>query len=195
MGSEIATTRLSYRWILWYHDPDVRDYSIESYIKIGDINTPQQFWTIVDNISKEAWEAGYFFFMKAGYPPIYEAPENIKGGSWSKTISRENAHNTFVHLMVNCISNELLVERKETLVGVTLSNKNTQQDSVIRVYNTTSELQNNAYLKKNIPHFQITSDVSYTANVHRDTSNNNSRGSYRSNRGSYRGNNSTRGRK
>lgn len=194
MGSEIATTKLSFRWILWYHDPEVKDYSIGSYVRISDINTPQQFWTVIDSISKEAWEAGYFFFMKHGYPPIYEAPENIKGGSWSKTISRENAHNTFVHLMVNCITTELFVERKETLVGVTLSNKNTQQDSVIRVYNTTAELQNNAYLKKNIPNFQITADVTYTPNTGRDTSNN-SRGSYRSNRGSYRGNNSRGGRR
>lgn len=184
MGSEIATTKLSYIWILWYHDPENTDYSINSYIKITDINTPQQFWTVIDSISKEAWEAGAFFFMKFGYPPIWEAKENIRGGSWSKKISKEVVHETFVNLMVNCISNEILEDRKETLVGVTVSHKGS--DSIIRVWNTTSEVSKNLVLKKNMPNFQITEDVVYKANRDRhDTLNN---------RGSYRSNNSRRGR-
>jgi len=183
MGSEIATTQLSYRWILWYHDPEDKDYSLNSYVRIADINNSQQFWSVIDNIPKEAWECGMFFFMKLGYPPIWEAEENIKGGSWSKKISNEVVHNTFIHLMVNCMSNEILLERKETLVGVSVSHKG--PDSIVRIWNSTTTVRQNAYLKKNIPNFQITKDVAYTNNAERDTSNNNS----------YRSNNSSRGRK
>lgn len=183
MGSEIATTQLSCRWILWYHDPENRDYSIDSYVKVCDINTPQQFWTIVDGIPKEAWECGMFFFMKLGYPPIWEAKENKNGGSWSKKISNEVVHDTFVNLMVNCLSNEILVGRKETLVGVSVSHKG--PDSIVRIWNSTTAVRNSAYLKRNIPNFQITRDVAYTDNADRDTSNNSS----------YKPNNSRRGRK
>jgi hypothetical protein len=183
MGSQVATTRLSYRWILWYHDPEDKDYSIGSYVRISDINTPQQFWSVIDSIPKEAWECGMFFFMKFGYPPIWEAEENKQGGSWSKKISRDVVYETFVHLMANCISNEILVERKETLVGVTVSHKG--PDSIVRIWNSTTQVCRRIYLKRNIPHFQITEDVSYTNNADRDTSNNSS----------YRSNNSRRGRK
>ena len=186
MGSEIATTKLSYTWILWYHDPQNDDYTINGYIKICDINTTQQFWTIIDNISKEQWECGMFFFMKKGYPPIYEAEENKNGGSWSKKITNtEIIYETFIHLMVRCISNEMLIQRKETLVGVTLSHRD--DGSIIRVYNSTTELKDpKVYLNKNIPNFQITDDVSYAENNRRNISNN---------KNSYKPNNSRRGRR
>ena len=84
MGSQKETTKLQYSWILWYHDPENKDYSLESYVKIADISTPQQFWTVVDSISKEAWESGMFFFMRRGFKPLWDAPENEAGGTWSK---------------------------------------------------------------------------------------------------------------
>ena len=79
MGSAIETTKLQYSWILWYHDPNNKDYSLESYVKIVDVSTPQQFWSVVDVISKEAWESGMFFFMRRGFKPLWDVPENEAG--------------------------------------------------------------------------------------------------------------------
>ena len=165
MGSNTETTKLQYSWILWYHDPDNKDYSFESYVKIADMSTPQQFWTIVDSISKEAWESGMFFFMRRGFKPLWDVPENEAGGAWSKKIDAANVYTTFIDLMVNCICNEFLVHRKETLVGITLSPKG--QASIIKIWNTTTTVSDASYINPNMHGFKIGDDVTYTAHKSR----------------------------
>ena len=160
MGSEVETTKFQYSWILWYHDPANKDYSQESYVKIADINTPQQFWTVVDSISKEAWESGMFFFMRRGFKPIWDVPENEAGGAWSKKIESSAAHSIFIDLMVHCVANELLIHRKETLVGVTLSPKGPA--SIIKIWNTTTTVADNKFINTEMSGFKIGDDVTYT---------------------------------
>jgi hypothetical protein len=161
MGSNIETTKLQYSWILWYHDPDNRDYSLASYVKIADMETPQQFWTVVDSISKEAWESGMFFFMRRGFKPLWDAVENEAGGAWSKKVEASTVHNTFVDLMVHCIANEILIHRKETVVGVTISPKG--PFSIIKIWNTSTTVAENAFICQTIQGFKIGDDVAYTA--------------------------------
>uniref|UniRef100_A0A6C0JY22 Eukaryotic translation initiation factor 4E n=1 Tax=viral metagenome TaxID=1070528 RepID=A0A6C0JY22_9ZZZZ len=160
MGSTIETTKLQYSWILWYHDPESKDYSLESYIKIADINTPQQFWTVVDSISKEAWESGMFFFMRRGFKPLWDSPENESGGAWSKKIEASTAHATFIDLMVYCITNELLTYRSETLVGITISPKG--PFSIIKIWNTSTTVSDIKYIQTKVNGFKIGEDVTYT---------------------------------
>ena len=160
MGSTIETTKFQYSWILWYHDPENRDYSLESYVKIADMNTPQQFWTIVDSISKEAWESGMFFFLRRGFRPMWEVPENEAGGAWSKKIDSSTAHATFIDLMVHCVTDELLVTRKETIVGVTMSPKGPA--SIVKIWNTTTSVSDRNTLQANMQGFKIGDDVTYT---------------------------------
>jgi hypothetical protein len=38
------------KWKLWYHDPEVKDYSLSSYIMVADFTNAQQFWTVVDKV-------------------------------------------------------------------------------------------------------------------------------------------------
>jgi hypothetical protein len=165
MGSTIETTKFQYIWILWYHDPENKDYSLQSYVKIADISTPQQFWTVVDSISKEAWESGMFFFMRHGFKPLWDAPENEAGGAWSKKIEASETYTVFIDLMVHCITNELLGSRKDTLVGLTLSPKG--PFSIIKVWNTHTSVSDTAYLNQKIQNFKIGDDVTYTAHKSR----------------------------
>ncbi len=160
MGS-IETTKFPYSWVLWYHDPENKDYSLEGYVMIADVNTPQQFWTVVDSISKEAWESGMFFFMRRGFKPLWDVPENEAGGAWSKKIEASEVYNAFVDLMVHCITNELMSSRKETLVGITLSPKG--PFSIVKIWNTTTTVSDNAYLNTKMAQFKVGDDVTYTA--------------------------------
>lgn len=161
MGSTVETTKFQYSWVLWYHDPENKDYSLESYIKIADMSTPQQFWTVIDSISKEAWESGMFFFMRQGFEPLWDAPKNEAGGAWSKKIEAAEAYSVFVDLMVNCVTNELMSSRKETLVGITISPKG--PFSIIKIWNTTTTVSDNGYLNQVIHQFKVADDVTYTA--------------------------------
>lgn len=159
--TEMETTLLQYSWILWYHDPDSRDYSLDSYVKIADIGTPQQFWSVVDSISKEAWESGMFFFMRRGFKPIWESPEHEAGGAWSKKIEVGVIHSAMIDMMIQCITGELLTQRKETLVGITVSPKG--PFSIIKIWNTTTTVSDNTFFNTEMPYFRVGDDVTYTA--------------------------------
>lgn len=160
MGLNMETTKLHDTWVLWFHDPDNKNYSVESYTKVADIQTPQQFWTVVDSIPKEAWEVGMFFFMRYGFKPLWDCSENENGGAWSKKIENGLVHSTFIDLMIHCITNSLLVHRKETLVGVTISPKG--PFSIIKIWNTTTSVSDPNFICNKMLNFKIADDVTYT---------------------------------
>jgi hypothetical protein len=160
MGSEIETTKLQYTWILWYHDPENRDYSIESYVRIADISTPQQFWSVVESIPKEAWESGMFFFMREGYRPLWEAPEHIRGGAWSKKVDAKDTCEVFIDAMAHCFVNDFLVNYKEAIVGVSVSPKG--QFHIIKIWNTTTNITDKKLFTPSLK-MKSTDDIVYKA--------------------------------
>lgn len=163
----METTKFQHTWVLWYFDPRNKDWSLSNYKKIADISTPQQFWTIVSSIPKEAWECGYFFFMRHGYRPIWEVPENEQGGSWSKKIPTSTVYDTVIELMVYAMADKdgLLVSQTESLVGFSTSPKG--EHNVVKIWNTKSSLNSKALLNTSIAKFPITDDVVYTAHKSR----------------------------
>lgn len=163
MGTE--TTRFQNTWILWYHDPESKDYSLDGYIRISDFSTPQQFWSVLESIPKDAWECGMFFFMKQGYKPLWDSPENEHGGSWSKKVDITNIQTILIDLMVHCVAEELMVKNKETLAGITVSPKG--QFSIIKIWNTTTAVHDRSCLNKKMTSFPIGDDVTYTAHKSR----------------------------
>ena len=163
MGTE--TTRFQHSWILWYHDPENHDYSLNGYVRIADFSTPQQMWSVVEAIPKDAWECGMFFFMRDGFKPLWDCPENEHGGSWSKKVDISNIHDIFIDLMVHCVANDVLVKNKETLAGITVSPKG--QFSIIKVWNTSIAINDRTNLNVKIPLFPVGDDVTYTAHKSR----------------------------
>ncbi len=164
MGSIPETTKFQTAWVLWYFDPRNKDWNLSNYKKIADLSTPQQFWTILNAIPKEAIECGYFFFMKKGFRPIWEVPENEHGGSWSKKVSTKEVYDIAIDLMVYCMasSDGIMVSRPETLVGFSTSPKG--DFNIVKIWNTTTAVSSSKiYLNHAIPHFAITDDVVYTA--------------------------------
>jgi hypothetical protein len=76
-------------------------------------------------------------------------------------VEASTVHNTFIDLMVHCITNEILIHRKETVVGVTISPKG--PFSIIKIWNTTTTVAENAFICQTIQGFKIGDDVAYTA--------------------------------
>jgi hypothetical protein len=161
----METIKFKNIWVLWYHDPELRDYSLRSYIQIADFTTPQQFWSVIDCIPKEAWECGMYFFMKKGFEPRWETPEHKHGGAWSKKIDAAQSHTSFIDLMVHCISDELMLEKKDTLAGISISPKG--QFHIIKLWNTSKLVSDKKYLNQNLTYFKVTDDVTYTAHQSR----------------------------
>ena len=164
MGSTPETTKFQSPWVLWYFDPRNKDWSLQNYKRVADIMTPQQLWTVISAIPREAIECGYFFFMKKGFRPIWEVPENEHGGSWSKKVSTKDIVDIMIELMVHCIAGKdgIMLSKQDTLVGFSTSPKG--EFNIIKIWNTSSSVNSaKTYLNKSMHHFPITDDVVYTA--------------------------------
>jgi hypothetical protein len=155
-----ATTKLPHTWILWYHDPNNSDYSLESYIRIAAITNVDEFWSLVDTIQKDAWESGMFFFMREGFRPLWDAPENERGGAWSKKVDAHDTHAVYIDCMVHCIAGSFLTRNNETLVGVTVSPKG--QFHIIKIWNTTTAVCDRRLLSPTL-RMRLGDDVAYKA--------------------------------
>jgi hypothetical protein len=158
----METTKFMTAWVLWYFDPRNKDWSLSNYKKVADIMTPQQLWTVVSVIPKEAWECGYFFFMKRGFRPIWEVPENQHGGSWSKKISTKEIQDIAIDLMVHSVVSEggIMVDKSETYTGFSTSPKG--DFNIIKIWNSTTTASSRLLLNSKML-LKITDDVVYTA--------------------------------
>ena len=161
------STPFSHTWVLWYFDPRNKDWSLSNYKKIADISTAQQLWTITAAIPREAWECGYFFFMKRGFRPIWEVPENEHGGSWSKKIPTCDMYDIAVDLIVQSIAAEdnIMLAKQDAYVGFSTSPKG--EFNIVKLW-TASVMPGSAktYLNSGMK-MTITDDVVYTAHKSR----------------------------
>ena len=69
---------LDNKWTLWYHDPDDKRWTLDSYNRLAQLTTLEQFLTYYDAI--DSVTSGMFFLMKEDIPPIWEDSCNVKGG-------------------------------------------------------------------------------------------------------------------
>jgi hypothetical protein len=151
---------LSQKWILWYHDPNNSDYSLESYIRISEITTVEDFWSIVEAISSEAWNSGMFFLMRDGYRPLWDAPENDKGGAWSKKVDASETFNVFVDCMVHSIAGKFLTKNNDTVVGITLSPKGNFH--IIKIWNNSTTISDRKLFSPTL-RMKLGDDIAYKA--------------------------------
>lgn len=151
---------LSQKWILWYHDPNNSDYSLESYIRISEITTVEDFWTIVEAISSEAWNSGMFFLMRDGFRPLWDAPENDKGGAWSKKVDASETFNVFVDCMVHSIAGKFLTKHNDTVVGITLSPKGNFH--IIKIWNNSTAISDRKLFAPTL-RMKLGDDIAYKA--------------------------------
>ena len=147
-------------WCLWYHDPNNSDYSLESYIKIASITDIATFWSVFEAISTEAWNSGMFFFMKDGFRPLWDAPENDKGGAWSKKVAAADTYNVFLDCMVHCLAGKFLKSNNDVVVGVTLSPKGNFH--IIKVWNSTTTVSDRKLFSPSLK-MKLGDDIAYKA--------------------------------
>lgn len=154
------TTTLAQTWVLWYHDPNNSDYSLESYIKILTFNTATEFWSVVEAISSEAWNSGMFFLMREGIRPLWDAPENDKGGAWSKKVDASETQSIFLDCMVHVLAGKLLKNNNDTIAGVTLSPKG--HFHIIKIWNTTTTVSDRRLFSPTLK-MKLGDDIAYKA--------------------------------
>ena len=121
-------------WILWYHDPEDSDWTLESYKKIYEFSTIEDFWRLYNNLPSIV--NSMFFLMKKGHPPIWETPQNINGGAWLYKFPKKMA-DCFWGKFSMYIVGETLMEETSDIIGLSISPK--VFNVTIRIWNCNSE--------------------------------------------------------
>lgn len=152
---------MEHKWILWYHDPNNMDYSLESYIQVATVSTVEEFWSLINGIPPETMNTGMFFFMREGYRPMWEAEENAKGGAWSMKIDAQETSTIFIDCMVHCLAQKFLSSHAETIVGVNVSPKG--QFHIIKIWNTTTTVSDKKLFSPSLKLKKSDIDIVYKA--------------------------------
>jgi hypothetical protein len=86
---------LSNKWNFYSHLHGDKDWSLDSYTKIATFQKVDDVVFTMNELTKDMFMNFMFFMMKDGILPLYEFPENIKGGHFSFKISSENVIEVF----------------------------------------------------------------------------------------------------
>jgi translation initiation factor 4E len=90
---------LQYQWVLWYLKNDrTKDWE-ECLKKVATFDTVEDFWALYNHIqlsSGLSWGSDYYLF-KYGIKPMWEDPQNKKGGRWLLMVDRSRRNEILDH--------------------------------------------------------------------------------------------------
>lgn len=130
---EIEKKKLKNTWVLWYHDSS-DDWTLESYQKVAEFDNVADFWRLFNNLYSIV--TSMFFLMKKGHRPIWDVPENIKGGAWLFKFPKKMADCYWLKMSCYLIG-ETIANDTDHIIGLSLSPK--IYNVTIRVWNDDSE--------------------------------------------------------
>ena len=165
MASDESSTILSSviptgPWTLYFHSTEETKWTLNTFISLGSMKTWQQFWIIMDTLKTDSFSDGMFFLMRDGYRPLWDAPENDKGGAWSKKVDAHDTHTVLIDCMVHCMANTLLKQHNESVVGVTVSPKG--HFHIIKVWNNLSTVSDRKLFSPTLK-MKLGDDIAYKA--------------------------------
>ena len=108
-------------WLFYRHELKDRDWTAGSYKSLGQADTVPAFWGLIDNPAHQV-DKNFYFLMRAGHAPLWEAPENIDGGSLAFNLHRGNWQ-AFWLLAAQLLVGETICPASEEVVGLSISPK------------------------------------------------------------------------
>jgi hypothetical protein len=135
--------KLSDTWTLWYteQDLDKSNWNVAKYKKIKDINTVDDFWTMISEIPDHRWIDGMYFIMRKGIQPTWEAPENKGGGSWCFRVPKIYAYFSWIELSMLLCGGILMPSQASEINGISISPKN--NTVTVKIWNSDKQLSSN----------------------------------------------------
>ncbi len=111
------------KWVLWYHATDDNNWTMESYKKVFEIKTYYDLLFIIRHITNVS--SGMFFVMREGIKPIYEDPQNMKGGYWSLRLVKKESHEYFKKILYHIVFERMMKnpEHSKKINGLSISPK------------------------------------------------------------------------
>ena len=144
-------TKLPREWCLWYHH-DKDNWKILGFKNIYTMSTIYDFWQLYNNWEKIGGiNQKHYFFMEKDILPIWEDPNNKKGGCWSYKIHENQAQELWDDLSTYLVT-EKLSKKLNDITGISICLKKNNY-SVIKIWIRNSKdnslvLLNETILKK-----------------------------------------------
>ena len=144
--------KLKNTWVLWYHLPQNKDWSIKSYIKICDFRCVENVINVLKIIPENITSNCCFFVMKTGIEPMWEHILNRNGGCFSYRISNKFVNQTWKYLTYALTGETISTNKKfvENVNGISISPK--KNFCVIKVWMKICEFQNPELITNEIKH-------------------------------------------
>lgn len=111
-------------WTLYFHDPDNQEWNEKSYQILHTISTVQD-WACADKSFQALWQDGMFFLMREHILPMWEDPNNSKGGCFSFKVNKPDAKEYWFQLGAKALG-EVLAKNPSvahSVCGVSMSPK------------------------------------------------------------------------
>jgi hypothetical protein len=120
-------------WSLWYHSPKENKWTPSTYKQVAIFTTWVEFWSLINLIGDGTITNGFFFFMKGNTPPLWENKANIRGGSYSMRVGRNEAFDTYIKYVIGAMVGKAAKSTENNINGITISPK--KGFNIINVWN------------------------------------------------------------
>lgn len=137
-----------HKWVVWIRLSSNTNWSLESYQKVGSIETLNDMFKFIYSLSLLNPSLYQIFIMKENILPIWEDPLNRSGGTCSFKININNGINFFEDIILHLINEDIFIDSDE-INGISYSTKNNW--TIIKLWNR----DNRSIISKSLkPKFQ-----------------------------------------
>lgn len=133
-------------WTLWSHHINDKNWDNDSYSKICEVKTPDHLKWLIENFPP--LDEYILYFMRDDILPIWEAPENIKGGCFSFKLSKKQYRQIWIDICKSIIYDKLTVNPSlsNTLTGLSIN----PRTNTIKIWNNDSMFNQLNYISPSI---------------------------------------------
>ena len=153
---------LENKYVLWCHDINSKDWSLQGYNKICTISNVSEFWKLFNNLNKIGYKISNFFLMKDGVDPTWEHDANRHGGTCSIKTEIDESLNIYEELCSYMICGILSTEVNDDITGISFSPKNNW--AIIKVWNGNKKYDLSLTMNKVLLDKYVNNSIKYKEN-------------------------------
>ena len=109
-------------WLFYFHDPYNNDWNLNSYVKLYDVSTAENFWEIHETF-KDKMTLGMFFIMREHVFPCWDDPYNKDGGCLSIKVLKQDVKVFWEEICIKMLGETLLRTGRDMINGLSISPK------------------------------------------------------------------------
>ena len=167
--------KLNDTWILWYHNPFDCNWDNNSYNKLYEITSINNYWKLYHSMKDhlpDINEAMYFIMKTKNDEiiwPNWEDKYNITGGFWSFKINSDDTNEAWKHLTLYLISGNICLDKEKCkhINGISISPK--KCFSIIKIWTSNNDIDRDI-INPNIPFLNLEESIykTHDTNIEND---------------------------